>query len=117
MNTDLSTLRDLAARLERATGPDLEIDGIIEDLWPNCRVYGSAYSGSLDAVAALQERLLPGWLLCVTQCDNGTTWLCEMALANSRSIKCYVYGEAPTECLARLCAVVAALIAQKETEE
>ena len=57
---------DLIERLEKATGPDREIDTAIEELFdPSFRDstlrQATRYTASLDAAVALVEKMLPGW--------------------------------------------------------
>lgn len=88
------TLSDLIARVEAATGPDRETDGMIwcaandyqflewdgdgcryravSDGWFDSHHIPS-YTASLDAAIGLVERVLPGWVWNVS--STGTAWL------------------------------------------
>jgi hypothetical protein len=87
--TDLATLEALRTRINAATGPDLELDGMIaklaREIPPDAQfmrenIYGQdsntwytggygayvyynpePYTALIDAALALVERLLPGW--------------------------------------------------------
>lgn len=76
MNTDTkSRYQDIISRLEKATGPDRELDADVFFAlggerygallkWPGECVYFGVFpdfSASLDATIALIERVLPGW--------------------------------------------------------
>ena len=75
---------DLIERLEKATGPDREIDTAIEELFdPSFRDstlrQATRYTASLDATVALVEEMLPGWQygIEVRRAANGgnTAWV------------------------------------------
>ncbi len=53
---------DLASRCERATGPDREIDKAISKAATGDSSL-TPHTASLDAITALIERELPGWML------------------------------------------------------
>jgi hypothetical protein len=59
---DVATLKALLERVERASGPDRELDAAIRDALyePAKRGAWRPYTGSLDASLALVEEMLPG---------------------------------------------------------
>lgn len=82
LSTDLA---DLLARVEAATGPDREIDGllycmedeVIQRCWPHWgreqrENLTPRYTASLDAALALVERVLPGSTVDIGSDDNET---------------------------------------------
>jgi len=89
--TDVAKLRELLARVERATGPDREIDSALSELFglvdeAHCRswcvmdgrtditremfirAWSEHYTESIDAVVALCKLVLPGWWWKVGTC-------------------------------------------------
>lgn len=144
MKPDLATLRDLATRLERAMGPDRDLNARIDAAFcnhgmarPSASKPGfvvvryenstgthraSDYTGSLDAVATLHERLLPGWswqlrVNCTRDGDetyaNAQVWQPCDPRDDDRQIY-WASGPDTQPALAWLRAIVAALIAQAE---
>lgn len=64
--TDLAVLDDLIERLEKAGGPDRELDIALTKQFIAGKQYrhpdlAPPYTTSLDAAVALVERVLPGW--------------------------------------------------------
>ena len=129
--TKLEQYRDIAKRLEAATGPDWKIDKRIALLfslgWDYSADWGPRgcdspvafeYSASIDAALALVEKVLPGWITssanqAVNLGDSNPTWFWE--LDNPRSPDTTPQGRsAPTAPLAIMKAIFAALIAQEE---
>lgn len=80
------TLDALIARLEKAEGPDREIDILLTELLISPseaelhRIYSlEAYrfTHSVDASLALAERVLPGWTWRVASCSvSDDAWVC-----------------------------------------
>lgn len=125
MTYDLPTLRALRECIERATGPNREID---EQVWKLCapdafklydgdtgeeRHIGPNVTASIDAALALVERVLPGvactWFdISCRDNPNGFSWRCELGLGLCHAC----WGR--TAPLAILCAMLTALI-EKET--
>lgn len=74
----------------------------------------------LDAVAALQEWLLPGWVVARVS-DSGEAgryrWYAEIWHPQDATQPPAIGESGPTECLARLRAIVSALIAQAEGQD
>lgn len=143
---NIETLRDLATRLDRATGPDRELDaaiaitiaGFVYERRGNdrkewfydrdgrrrqLRTAGydrlPAWTVSLDAVAALHERLLPGWVLdelAEYSGEDKRRWYARILHPTDYTTPVVCGQSGPTECLARLRAIVAALIAIQQEE-
>ena len=108
----------LLYRIERATGPNRTIDREVKEVlhqdWDYSARWTSGpvafpYTSSLDAVAALQERVLPGLAVHLHRNTEypDQQWACSVSRDGP-------WEHAQTECLARLRAIVAALIAMKE---
>ena len=138
----MTTLHELAAMLDAATGPSREIDGSIArafKLFPaHCldgpEFCGDAaawagggewwiaprYSSSIDAALALVERMLPGAITVHAQqwkhpaAERPESWTWELSnYPRGRTTATY----SPTAPLAILKALVAALIAQEKTND
>ena len=133
---DIAALRDVLARLEKATGPDRELDGAIEALmyppgdpdWRGVKfIYGDwcrhfqshdkemavpvpNYLSSLDAVEALRKRVLPFIWFASGSGSDGEPW-CTMPAPLGKKL---IHVKHQTECLARLTALFRALIAREE---
>lgn len=108
----MTTLKDLAAMLDSATGPSRELDvAAFRALFPYTRVYEAhcpPLTSSIDAALALVERLLPGW---GWQINIGAYAILRPPKATCWSSSLCFDGDAPTAPLAILKATVAALIA------
>lgn len=70
----MTTLQELAVRLDKATGPDRELDRDIHYILSGeegmALVFAiPEYTASLDAVAALQAKVLPGWEWLISSFD------------------------------------------------
>lgn len=107
------TLRDLLERVERATGPDRELDRAI---WKACGIdyrqsVTQPITESVDAALALIGRVLPEWWWTVGQ--SAPTGFASATVARKggtvRSVS------APTPALALCAALLAALIEQENT--
>lgn len=128
MTHNIEQLRTLRDRVAKLAGPDRDVDDEI-DITLNgfsrdgegrllnkagSRAIRGVYPGiteSIDAVEALRQRLLPGWFLESEQVRN--IWM--VALFSPLTLR-RVYVEAPTEPLARLLALLDALIAQHPSD-
>lgn len=113
------TLRTLRNRVAGLTGPDRETEDLVWDIVDHCRG-GLPFSctSSVDAVESLRRRLLPGWWVTATTWDDGA-FVTVSAPGPEGSGQVFdpkrVYGGlAPTEPLARLLAILNALIHQAE---
>jgi len=111
----MSILTELLARVQAAEGPsrdiDFEIRNSIDQTNPMVGVW--RYSTSLDALAALAERVLPGWR--VTVLDMGDCWVSFYIMELPGEPFEKAIGKGPTEPLARLAAILAAKIAMEGT--
>ncbi len=71
----MSNLKDLIARVEKATGPDPQLDLHVHQFLQEDWMHGTMpfYTSSLDAVVALVEMELPDWRWHVAKrgYDNG----------------------------------------------
>lgn len=142
MTHDLAKLRDLAGRLERATGPDRELDAAIDAAF---NAYGSArpsptklgfvivkyeastgthracdLTASIDAAMFLVERLLLGWAfssISESQSDGKYRWYVEIWHPQDDSQPGAIGESGWTLPLAILRTLTAALIAQAEERE
>jgi hypothetical protein len=139
----MTTLTELAAMLDAATGPSRELDSAIAvaldgfETWPEryegagvqyCRRYGDDlaipgaapdslvphYTSSIDAALALVERLLPGWDWGVERYGLQASGKVWPAGWHDAKV---VRAFAPTTPLAILKALVAALIAQEKSDD
>lgn len=124
-------MSDLAERLEKATGPDREIDLDLMVLgWGGPReryltdelgrlAFGDQrqFTSSLDAAVALCERVLPGWGVEVLASDRDNwraavwPWISSRGTRDERGFN---YSYAPTPALALCLAVVRAKLAEAE---
>ncbi len=66
--TDIAKLRELLARVEVATGPDVRLDRAINAMFPDGELGSPYYTASIDAAVALCKRVLPGWVWRVCSC-------------------------------------------------
>lgn len=130
----IEQLRELAERLGKSTGPDLEVDriiavaldgycnlcglgdhdGVYQKITPNGIMVGvRGYTASIDAALELVERLLPGrdMALYLANC-GGHRWCCQIERCPEHDPQ--YEGNALTHAIAILRALVAALIAQAE---
>lgn len=111
------TLRDLLERVERATGPDRQIDraiwyAIVQDNPPageNDPTHAALYTASVDAALALIGRVLPGFGPVLWQTAEGN-WSCHDHFAWS------VPETRPTPALALCAALLAAKIEQEGSQ-
>lgn len=114
--TKLEQLRDIAKRLEEATGPNEDIDKDSHELFywplqPHEQLIGR--TSSIDAARALVERLLRGWLWSTGW--DGDDHFCILT-SPARHAEDDVERTAPTAPLAILKALFAALIQQEESK-
>jgi hypothetical protein len=128
------TLKELLARVEAATGPDREIDAeLIRIVWrqdPTAWIMTNttipAYTASLDAIIALVEKTLPGWLPGMVKKNSSRgAWECyvrndEPLLSGYYAAKNpkarWLTGYGPTAPLGLLSALLQALISNSKTE-
>ena len=120
---DLATLRALRDRLDKATGPDWELDEALSIIfYPNVFAEAEKVNGvwkhkrfnamiqigyltsSIDAAVALFERVLPGWSWGIGS-DGASIWM------NATKL-CFESDGQPALALCR--AIVAAMIAKEE---
>jgi hypothetical protein len=113
----MSDLKELLARVEKAEGPDREIDAALQRLiggehihW-GCGLLVNGFTASLDASLALVERVLPGWLRELQEYGEPDSfwWV---------TLRSYPFGiafggRAATPALATCCALLKALIAKE----
>ncbi len=115
---DLAQLRALAERLEKATGPDRELDRVLHyelsDVDGLELVFGVPdYTSSIDAAMALVDRLLPRWGMSLWRAKSwGEGWCPTIQESAGRSQ--FRAEGSPTAALAILRALVAALIDKEE---
>lgn len=108
------TLRDLLERVERATGPDRELDRAI---WKACGIdyrqsVTQPVTSSVDAALTLIGRVLPGWrVLLDSDNDRRPLWSAR-AKRNGQSWDA-IGHLAPTPALALCAALIAAMIEQE----
>lgn len=136
---DLTTLQDLKARVDAASGPDRELDSAIwlaltpgatrkatpvksaKGLWPDYVIDETrdatgqliivpSYSASIDAAVSLTERVLPGWDILVFR--EGGSWGSECGPTGTFDSFSSMANVSPS--LAILSATLAALIAQEQ---
>jgi hypothetical protein len=140
----MTTLKELAAMLDAATGPSRELDCSIfqvlsgprwarvcvpktvnEDGWlwqhdeTGATTKEDPYTSSIDTALSLVERLLPGWAFNVCFRDDGDTTGDEAgwSVEFRRPYEWLPFSTAPTAPLAILKALVAAMIAQEKTDD
>jgi len=112
-----SDLEALLARVEKATGPDRELDVAIRlALFPPAgRPAWLPYTASLDACQALQEQLLPKWSWSVMHRhgESGPYAVARTARVVGDDVQGFdaVHDKAP---LAWLAAILSALIARSQ---
>lgn len=128
--TDANTLQDLKDRLDKADGPDRELDADLAllggwtefpgDNWigPFGEICVPNYTASTDAALGLIERVLPGWRVdFIQQSLDEPYWTSGLykRVADTHQID-RASGSAPTAPLALLRALMAALEQAKAAE-
>lgn len=127
MKYDIEQLRELHKRVAELTGPDRHVDARVANLlWPfpegftrwiahdspfcndKGEIEAPEITKSLDAAEELRELVLPGWLVQTAQYKN--VWECELARYQIGDGWRGGEADAPTEPLARLMALLDALI-------
>ena len=131
----MTTLQDLHRALSEAESGSRELDADIElamdyadaeDTYneggggftvygwngkPKLRGRAAPYTTDLNAITCLIERVLSGWTYEGGKMASGLCW--SRVWRPDRQIGLGIYGEAPTEALARAIALVSALISQE----
>ena len=119
---DLATLRALRDRLGAAKEGNRDLDREIHAVFmlpPNAVIHNgmlwNSYSSSIDAALALVKRVLPGWIWCARNWEDGR----HLASLHPPGTKPNEGGPvwmvyAPSAPLAILSALLSALIAQQE---
>lgn len=111
-------LKDLRDRVAKLTGPHVRIDEevalLMRRLAPAIgQPRGVRYTESIDAVEGLRQHVLPGWR--VTSWNSLGPWACSLTQTTHKAgAYIDVAAAASTEPLARLLALLDALIAQGE---
>lgn len=138
--TDLTALKELLERVEKAERPDREIDAAVYvslfipreragridvaigyvGWWPKDGPYESAvevdrYTSSIDACVALIEKVLPDWTAWELLSRGGKTrFFVQISKLGPDDEEIYADGRGPTPPLAFLAALLSALIAKEE---
>lgn len=115
----MSKLTELLARVQAAKGPDRGVDHVvaaaIDGDEMKSRPWSPNYTGSLDALAAFAERVLPGYNIeSGFRRREGSAWAIVWPDDGDRDDD-YHAGKAATEPLARLAAILAAKIEMEGT--
>lgn len=125
--TRLETLKSLRDKVAALTGPDREVDALLSDFfdpldqvrWPFAEGSYNAIktplaTASRDAVAELTERLLPGRVKRIQEYPVGN-FVAQINIVETGDQPWYLLPvNAPTEPLARLLALLDALIWKEE---